>query len=147
MSFAFILLIFSILRRCAQPIVTRARVIVLRHTLPMMASKFDSPQKADRQRRSNRCDFTRNLGTPPLIFTHSACSARFRTKPVPGLARQGLCRVFRVEVTTGHRTSTGRLTRPIKDGTRFDVARCGAPGIHSLFHRSSGTDWPGEVAN
>ena len=49
----------------------------------MMASKFDSPQKADRQRRSNRCDFTRNLGTPPLIFTHSACSARFRTKPVP----------------------------------------------------------------
>jgi len=87
----------------------------------MMASKFDSPQKADRQRRSNRCDFTRNLGTPPLIFTHSACSARFRTKPVPGLARQGLCRVFRVEVTTGHRTSTGRLTRPIKDGTRFDV--------------------------
>ena len=30
-------------------------------------------------------------------------------------------RVFRVEVTTGHRTSTGRLTWPIKDGTRFDV--------------------------
>jgi hypothetical protein len=30
-------------------------------------------------------------------------------------------RAFRVEVTTGHRTSTGRLTWPVKDGTRFDV--------------------------
>jgi hypothetical protein len=62
-----------------------------------MASKFDSPQKADRQRRSNRCDFTRNPGTPPLIFTHSACSARFRTKPVPmAFPRQfsGLAVVF-----------------------------------------------------